>query len=65
MDYTVNSYRRERLDATEMSEGEPKEIVIERAKQRVELGLADRVVVLDKNNDPCFQWPRTVRAVGS
>ena len=65
MDYTINSYVRERLDTTEMSEGESKEIVIERARRRVELGLADRVVVLDRNDDPCFQWPRTVRAVGS
>jgi hypothetical protein len=65
MDYTINSYIRERLDATEMCQGEPKETVIERAKQRVELRLADRVVVLDRNNEPCFQWPRTVRAAGS
>jgi hypothetical protein len=31
----------------------------------VELGLADRVVVLDKNGEPCLHWPRTVRAAGS
>jgi hypothetical protein len=65
MDYTVNSYIRERLDATEMCEGESKEVIIERAKQRVALGLADRVVTLDKNKEPCFQWPRTVRPSGS
>lgn len=60
-DYTTSRYVRGRLDGTTASTGEPLEMIKERAKQHVDLGLCDRVEVLGKDGNVCFQWPPTMR----
>lgn len=62
IDYILNTFSREQLESTEMSEGEPLSTIMAKAKQRVEAGLADRAEVVDSNNYVVFRWPRAAHS---
>jgi hypothetical protein len=62
MDYTINRYVRERLDRTEIVRAYSTSFVFARARNTVEMHVAERVEIIDEDNVVVFRWPRVARA---